>query len=201
MKLLLRTSPDSKGRKSYTFFHSSVSKAVETCFLSDYAKRMAYVIRLADYYEFTCTDPETVTAELPLLLQQCKLYDRLVKFLRKDERGISLPPHIRYKYLKELRCTMPCSDGFMRQPLLICNFCAMRTGAFGQMFQNGNSCVICGQVVMAMGKEGFLCQRHYRFGVSDCFICKAMVFQTPRPKQGVLCHMCGILPRCAALNV
>ncbi|MEE6511697.1 hypothetical protein FKM82_018376 [Ascaphus truei] len=201
LSVLLRVGRDHRGRDTLSFFHGSVTMAVEQCLLDGQDSRQQYLSSLADYYEYRCPDDVTVVSQLPRLLQEAKLSGRLVQFLREDPRARVIPVHERSQYLKSLRCTRVCRDGFLRSPALICLFCSLRTGAFGQLFLNRQSCVVCGSPVTVMGKEAFLCPQHYRHGWSECLVCKSPIHGPQSPSPALLCHLCGFYQTCVTLKV
>ncbi|XP_063769466.1 telomerase protein component 1-like [Pseudophryne corroboree] len=201
LRCLLRTSRDYRGRDTLSFFHSSVTKAVEQCLFNAENSPQLYLVSLADYYEYSCTDDATVVYQLPRLLQQATLNGRLVNFLRKDPRARAIQAHTRAQYLKALRCFHMCRDGFLRSPAMICGMCSMKTGAFGQLFLNKQSCVLCGGHVAIMGREAFLCPQHSRMGRTECLVCRSPIFGIPPPSPALLCHMCGFSETCIAMNV
>ncbi|XP_068096733.1 telomerase protein component 1-like isoform X2 [Hyperolius riggenbachi] len=201
LRSLLRVGRDFRGRDTLSFFHSSVGQAVEQCLLSPDNYRELYLLSLADYYEYKCTDDDTVVNQLPRLLQEARLNGRLVQFLRKDRRACTIQAHTRARYLKALRCSHVCRDGFPRSAAMICGMCSMRTGAFGQLFLNKQSCVLCGTHTSNMGKEAFLCSQHNRLGRSECLVCKSPILGVPPPSPALLCHMCGFLENCVALHI
>ncbi|XP_069475429.1 nephrocystin-3-like [Ambystoma mexicanum] len=201
VKSLLRFGRNARGMDTLAFFHSSVSEAVTRSLLTQKYVRQGYLQSLADYYEHSCADDVTVVSEVPRLLKEGCFHARLVNFLRKDQRARLLPAAVKYKYLKELRCTQPCGPGFMRQPALICSFCAVRSGAYGQFFLNGKSCVMCGQTVLALGKEAYVCHLHYRFGMTECFICKSHIHLPKSAVPALLCHYCAMLSSCVVIKV
>ncbi|KAM5191660.1 telomerase protein component 1-like [Mantella aurantiaca] len=198
---LLRVGRDYRGRDTISFFHGSVVQAVEQCLLSSDNSRGQYLLGFADYYEHKCKDDSTVVYHLPRLLQEARLNGRLVEFLRKDPRARSIQAHTRAQYLKTLRCFHMCRDGFPRSAAMICGMCTFKIGAFGQLFPNKQSCVLCGTHVAIMGKEAFLCPQHNRFGRSECLVCKLPIFGVPPPSPAVLCHMCGFSETCISLNI
>ncbi|XP_053555817.1 uncharacterized protein LOC128647029 [Bombina bombina] len=100
LSCLLRVGRDHRGRDTLGFFHGSVAKAVEQCFLGSEGARQPYLCSLADYYESRCTDDFSVVLQVPRLLREAKLHARLVQFLRKDRRALSIPAHTRVQYLK-----------------------------------------------------------------------------------------------------
>ncbi|XP_040272657.1 uncharacterized protein LOC120988932 [Bufo bufo] len=175
LSFLLRVGRDHRGKDMLNFFHGSVAKAVDQCLLSPDNCHHIYLVSLADYYEYKCTDHVTVVNQLPRLLQEAMMNSRLVNFLRKDPRARSIQAHTRARYLKDLRCTYVCRDGFPRSKAMFCGMCSMRTGAFGQLSVNKQSCVLCGVHVAIMGKEAFLCHQHHRIGTTECLICKSRI--------------------------
>ncbi|KAM3936475.1 telomerase protein component 1-like [Leptodactylus fuscus] len=200
LSCLLRVGRDHKGRDMLNFFHGTVAKAVDQCLHTPDNSRHIYLSSLADYYEYKCTDHATVVYQLPRLLQEATMNSRLVNFLRKDRRARSIQAHTRAQYLKGVRCTNVCRDGFLRSQAMICGMCSMKTGAFGQTFLNSQSCVLCGMHVTIMGKEAFLCPRHHRVGTTECLICKSLNLRHPPPSPALLCHMCGFHETCVALK-
>ncbi|KAM4707080.1 telomerase protein component 1-like [Discoglossus pictus] len=197
---LLRVGRDHRGRDTLSFFHGSVAKAVEQCLLGSEGSRQPYLSSLANYYEHRCTDDVTVVFQLPRLLQEANLSGRLVQFLRKDSRAQTIQAHTRAQYLKALRCTQVCRDGFPRSPALICPFCSLRTGAFGHFFLNSQSCAVCGSSVNVMGKEAFLCHQHFRYGRNECLVCKSPILGPQAPSPALLCHYCGFFQTCVAIK-
>nr|DBA22784.1 TPA: hypothetical protein GDO54_013786 [Pyxicephalus adspersus] len=198
---LLRVGRDYRGRDRLSFFHGSVVQAVEQCLLTSYNARKQYLLILADYYEHKCTEEATVVHQLPRLLQEAGLNGRLVEFLRKDPRARSIQAHVRAQYLKTLRCSHVCRNGFPRTAAMICGMCTFKVGAFGQLFPNKQSCVLCGTHVAIMGKEAFLCPQHNRTGRSECLVCKLPIIGVPPPTPAILCHMCGFSETCISLNI
>ncbi|XP_075066984.1 telomerase protein component 1-like [Mixophyes fleayi] len=201
LRCLLRTSRDYRGRDTLSFFHGSVAKAVEQCLLSPDNSHQVYLVSMADYYEYNCTDDATVVYQLPRLLQQATLNGRLVHFLRKDPRARTIQAHTRAQYLKAARCFHVCRDGFLRSPAMICGMCSLKTGAFGQLFLNRQSCALCGVHVAIMGKEAFLCPKHFRIGRTECLTCRSPILGLPPPYPALLCHMCGYFETCIAINM
>ncbi|XP_040208072.1 telomerase protein component 1-like [Rana temporaria] len=198
---LLRVGRDYRGRDTLHFFHSSVVQAVEQCLLSPDNSRGQYLLSLADYYDHKCTDDAIVVNQLPRLLQEARLNGRLVEFLRKDPRARSIQAHTRAQYIKALRCFHVCRNGFQRSAAMICGTCTFKIGAFGQLFPNKQSCVLCGTHVAIMGKEAFLCPRHNRTGRSECLVCKLPIIGVPPPSPAILCHVCGFSETCISLNI
>ncbi|XP_078522135.1 telomerase protein component 1-like isoform X1 [Lissotriton helveticus] len=201
VKSLLRFGRNAKGMDTLAFFHSCVTEAVKQSLLVEKEIQQKYLLSLADYFEYRCADEATVVMEVPRLLKEGCFNARLVNFLRKDQRSRFLPANVKYKYLKDLRCTQPTRPGFMRQPALICSMCAVRSGAFGQLFLNGKSCVMCGQTVLALGKEAYVCHLHYRFGMTECFVCKSHIHLPKSAVPALLCHYCAIFSWCAVIKV
>ncbi|XP_056408239.1 telomerase protein component 1-like [Hyla sarda] len=200
LSCLLRVGQDHRGKDMLGFFHGSVAEAVEKCLLSPDNSHHLYLVNLADYYEYKCTDNATVINQLPQLLQKAMMNSRLVNFLRKDPRARSIQAHTRTRYLKGLRCTNICRDGFLRSQAMICGMCSMKIGAFGQLFGNKQSCVLCGAHVTIMGREAFLCSQHYRVGTTECLVCKSPILGHPPPSPALLCHSCGFYETCVALK-
>ncbi|XP_063313166.1 telomerase protein component 1-like [Pelobates fuscus] len=200
IKCLIRAGRDHRGRDTLSFFHGSVAKAVEQSFLAADTSRQPYLCSLSDYYENICSDDATVVSHLPRLLQEAKLNNRLVQFLRKDQRAKSIQAHIRAQYLKGLRCSMMCREGFPRKPAMICAFCSLKSGAFGQFFPNSQSCAVCGSHAAYMGKEAFQCPQHYSHGRNDCLVCKNIILGPQSPSPALLCNTCGFLQTCIALK-
>ncbi|XP_071981474.1 telomerase protein component 1-like isoform X2 [Engystomops pustulosus] len=198
---LLRVGRDYRGRDTLSFFHGSVAKAVDQCLLSPKNSHHVYLISLADYYEYNCTDTSTVVYQLPRLLQEAMINSRLVNFLRTDPRARTIQAHTRAQYLKGLRCTNVCRNGFPRSQAMICGMCSMKTGAFGQLFVNKQSCVLCGVHVAIMGREAFLCPQHSRIGTTECLICKSPILGHPPASPALLCHMCGFHETCIAFKM
>ncbi|XP_078522136.1 uncharacterized protein LOC144791336 isoform X2 [Lissotriton helveticus] len=184
-----------------TTYLARFNKAVKQSLLVEKEIQQKYLLSLADYFEYRCADEATVVMEVPRLLKEGCFNARLVNFLRKDQRSRFLPANVKYKYLKDLRCTQPTRPGFMRQPALICSMCAVRSGAFGQLFLNGKSCVMCGQTVLALGKEAYVCHLHYRFGMTECFVCKSHIHLPKSAVPALLCHYCAIFSWCAVIKV
>ncbi|XP_069070749.1 telomerase protein component 1-like [Pleurodeles waltl] len=201
VKCLLRFGRNAKGMDTLAFFHSCVTEAVKQSLLMEKEVQQGYLQSLADYFEYRCADKATVVMEVPRLLKEGCFNARLVNFLRKDQRARVLPANVKYRYLKDLRCTRPTGPGFMRQPALICSMCAVRSGAFGQLFLNGKSCVMCGQTVLALGKEAYVCHLHYRFGMTECFICRSHIHLPKSAVPALLCHYCAIFSWCAVIKV
>ncbi|KAM4808050.1 telomerase protein component 1-like [Rhinophrynus dorsalis] len=198
---LLRVGQDLQARDTLNFFHGSITKAVEQCLLVPEGSQQPYLISLANYYEYRCPDNATVVIHLPQLLQEARLNERLVNFLRKDSRSLSIPAPMRAQYLKTLRCSQICRDGFPRSPALICLFCSLRTGAFGQLFPNRQSCVVCGSLVSTMISEAFLCFWHSRPARTECVVCKSPILGPNDPIPALLCHICGFTKTCITLKI
>ncbi|KAE8634019.1 hypothetical protein XENTR_v10002173 [Xenopus tropicalis] len=198
---LLRVGQDHRGRDTLSFFHGSVVKAVEQSLLGTDASRQPYLSSMSSYYEHHCSDDMTVVSQLPRLLQEAKLGERLIQFLRKDPRALCISAPTRAQYIKVLRCSQVCRDGFPRAPALLCSFCSLRTRAFGQLFLNKQSCVLCGAAVMIMGREAFLCPQHSRHGVSECLVCKSPILGPNPPSPGLLCNVCGFSQTCITIKV
>ncbi|KAM4049079.1 telomerase protein component 1-like [Anomaloglossus baeobatrachus] len=201
LSCLLRVGRDHRGRDMLNFFHGSVAKAVDQCLLSPDNSQNTYLVSLADYYEYNCTDNSTVVHQLPQLLKKATLNNRLVNFMRKDPRAHAIQAHTRARYLKGLQCTQVCRDGFLRSKAMICGMCSMKVGSFGQLFMNKQSCVLCGMHVTIMGREAFLCPQHYRVGITECLICKLPILGHPAPSPALLCHMCGFQETCIAFKI
>lgn len=201
LSCLLRVGRDYRGRDLLNFFHGSVAKAVDQCLLCPDNSHHIYLVSLADYYEYNCTDHATVVYQLPRLLQEATRNSRLVNFLRKDPRAHAIQAHTRLQYLKALRCTNVCRDGFRRSQAMICGMCSLKIGAFGQLFMNKQSCVLCGLHVTIMGREAFVCPQHCRFGTTECLICKSPILGHPPPSPALLCQMCGFYETCIALKL
>ncbi|XP_018115847.1 telomerase protein component 1 isoform X2 [Xenopus laevis] len=198
---LLRLGQDHRGRDTLSFFHGSVVKAIELSLLQTEASRQPYLSSMSSYYEHRCSDDMTVVSQLPRLLQEAKLGERLIHFLRKDPRALCIPAQMRAQYMKVLRCSQVCRDGFPRSPALLCSFCSLKTRAFGQLFLNKQSCVVCGATVMINEREAFLCPQHFRHGVSECLVCKTPILGPNKPSPGLLCNFCGFSQTCITIKL